>query len=154
MGGAKIAFLRRDSLRHELEGMLMLLSTYVEHVSNNDPAIFTTAGIEAVKNTYATSQPLEKPTIPKIDRGPYSGQVKVWMPRSHRKIIRWDVRHAEIDADGNPTGEWIEEPPITGSLRPTTFSGLKPGTRYAFQVRLLGNLGLSDWSDSVTLICP
>ena len=40
MGGAKIAFARRDSLREDLMNMLLNLAGYVQHESNNDPAIF------------------------------------------------------------------------------------------------------------------
>src|SRR5438105_5156058 len=147
MGGGKLAFAQRDSLRNKLEGMLSLLSFYVERASNDDWAVFQTAGIEAIPNTYASQEPLEKPVIPKIDHGPYSGQIQVWMPRSRRKIKAYYLRRVPIDDAGAPTEEWTEEPPIVSSLRPTLVTGLKPGTRYAFQLLLLGNLGKTDWSD-------
>ena len=35
----------------------------------------------------------------------------------------------------------------------TTISNLTPGATYAFQVRALGRLGYTDWSDSMTFIC-
>ena len=35
----------------------------------------------------------------------------------------------------------------------TTISNLTPGTTYQFQVRGLGKLGYSDWSDPVNFIC-
>src|SRR2546430_10579284 len=43
MGGAKIAFNQRDSLREVLTKMLLQLASYVEYESNNDPAIFATS---------------------------------------------------------------------------------------------------------------
>src|SRR5438445_10847017 len=51
MGGAKIAFARRDSLREDLMNMLLNLAGYVQHESNNDAAIFATSGLEALPYT-------------------------------------------------------------------------------------------------------
>ena len=39
--------------------------------------------------------------------------------------------------------------PVT-VIRAITVTGLTPGTTYAFQMRALGRLGYTDWSDSVT----
>jgi hypothetical protein len=36
---------------------------------------------------------------------------------------------------------------------PFAVNGLTPGTTYAFQVRVRGPLGYTDWSDSVTFMC-
>ena len=42
-----------------------------------------------------------------------------------------------------------------GDARETGHSvtGLTPGTIYAFQVRAMGRLGYTDWSDSATRMC-
>ena len=152
MGRAKIAFARRDSLREELMKMLLHLVGYVQHQSNNDPAIFATSGLEALPNAHVPHRPLERPRIPKIDHGAVSGELLVWMPPSLRKIIKYDLRHAPVDAEGVPSGEWTETV-ITSSQRPVSIKNLKPGTVYAFQVRALGKLGQTDWSDSVTKMC-
>ena len=74
------------------------------------------------------------------------------MPRSLRKIIKYDLRHAPVDAEGVPTGEWTETL-VTSSQHPVLIKNLKPGTVYVFQVRALGKLGQTDWSDSVTKMC-
>ena len=152
MGGAKIAFSQRDSLREDLTKMLLELAGYVEAESYNDPAIFATSGLEALPSAHVPHQPLDRPRIPKIDHGAVSGELLVWMPPSLRKIIKYDLRHAPVDADGVPTGEWTERI-VTSSQGPVSIKNLKPGTVYAFQIRALGKLGHTDWSDSVTKMC-
>lgn len=152
MGGGKINFAQRDALREDLTKMLLMLAAYVEHESNNDPAIFATSGLEALPNAYLSHQPLNTPRIPKIDHGANSGELQVWMPPSLRKIVRYDLRHAPINGEGVPAGEWTETL-VTSSQGPVSIKNLKPGTIYAFQVRALGKLGATDWSDSVTKMC-
>ena len=80
MGGAKIAFSRRDSLREDLTTMLLMLAGYVEFESRNDPAIFATSGLESLPHAHVPHQPLDKPRIPKVDHGYVSGELLVWMP--------------------------------------------------------------------------
>jgi hypothetical protein len=152
MGGARIAFAQRDSLREGLMKMFLLLAGYVEHESNNDRAIFDTSGLEALPSAHVPHQPLEKPRIPKIDHGFIHGELLVWMPPSHRKIVKYDLRYVPVDAEGVPTGEWTETV-VTSSQGPFSIKNLKPGTLYAFQVRALGKLGETDWSDSATKMC-
>src|SRR2546429_371997 len=63
MGGAKIAFSQRDSLRDDLTKMLLELAGYVEAESYNDPAIFATSGLEALPSAHIPHQPLDRPRI-------------------------------------------------------------------------------------------
>ena len=74
------------------------------------------------------------------------------MPTSLRKIKSGDLRHAPVDEADVPIGDWTETP-VASFKGPVIIKNLKPGTRYAFQVRALGNLGKTDWSDSATKIC-
>src|SRR5437773_2363111 len=60
MGGAKIAFSQRDSLREDLTKMLLELAGYVEAESYNDPAIFATSGLEALPSAHVPHQPLDR----------------------------------------------------------------------------------------------
>src|SRR5579871_5471354 len=46
MGGAKIAFAQRDSLREDLEKMLLMLGAYVEDACDNDENIARTSGFD------------------------------------------------------------------------------------------------------------
>jgi hypothetical protein len=140
MGRAKIAFARRDSLREDLMNMLLNLAGYVQHQSNNDPAIFATSGLEALPNAHVPHRPLERPRIPKIDHGAVSGELLVWMPRSLRKIIKYDLRHAPLDAEGVPTGEWTETL-VTSSQRPVRSRISSPVRCMPFRSALSENSG-------------
>jgi hypothetical protein len=152
MGGAKLAFAQRDSLREELNKMFILLASYVEHESHNDPAIFATSGLEAQPNTHVPPEPLDRPGIPRIEHGDRSGELKAWMPASLRKIRSCDLRHAPVDETDVLIGDWTETPVAT-FRGPVIIKNLKPGTRYAFQVRALGHLGKTDWSESAIKMC-
>jgi ABC-type nitrate/sulfonate/bicarbonate transport system substrate-binding protein len=70
---------------------------------------------------------------------------------SYRQVVRYDLRYA-IEANGILDDEWQIEI-ITSSQFPYTVSNLKRGAVYAFQVRALGKLGFTDWSDSFTFMC-
>jgi hypothetical protein len=152
MGGAKIAFGKRDSLREKLMGMYKLLAAYVEHESHNDPQIFATSGLEALPNARVPAQPLDRPRISRVEHGDRPGELKVWMPPSYRKIAACDLRHVAVDGQDLPIGDWTEIP-VARFEGPVTIKKLKPGTRYALQVRALGKLGKTDWSDSVIKMC-
>jgi Fibronectin type III domain len=62
--------------------------------------------------------------------------------------LSYTLRYAAIGADGK-TAPWTELPPFSNT-RSVSVNGLTPGTTYAFQVRALGRLGYTDWSDSFT----
>jgi hypothetical protein len=53
---------------------------------------------------------------------------------------------------GNSPGPWTSIPIPKVNVK-TTISGLTPGVTYAFQTQSLGSVGLSDWSDSTTIMC-
>ena len=152
MGGAKIAFAQRDSLRRELTGMFLQLVSYVEMESNNDPAVFATSGLEPLPHAHRPPEALPAPRIRKIEHGEHSGELLIRMPPSLRKILKYDVRYAPVDANGVPTADWTELP-FPSAQRPASIQGLKPGAIYAFQVRAYGKLGYTDWSDSATKMC-
>jgi hypothetical protein len=149
---ATLAYSQRDSLRDDLNKMLLLIGAYVEHESNNDPAIFDTSGLEALPMAHAPQTALEKPKIPKVDHGPNSGVLQVWLPPSYRKIRRCKLEYVPVDVDGVPTGEWTQIV-VCNFQKPVTISNLQPGTRYAFRLNTFGTLGESDWSDLVIKIC-
>jgi len=152
MTGAKQAFLERDSLREELNRMYKLLAAYVEDQSHNDPKVFATSGLEALPNKHVPAQPLDRPHIPRVGHGDRSGELKVWMPKSYRKIGSCDLRHVAVDDQDAPIGAWTETP-VASFQAPVTIKSLKPGTRYAFQIRAFGKLGKTDWSDSAIKMC-
>jgi hypothetical protein len=152
MGRSTIAYSQRNSLRDELNKMLLLLAAYVDSEVNNDPAILESSGLEALPTKHVPHAPLEKPRIPKVDHGPNTGVLQVWMPPSRRKIMRYKLRHVPVDAEGLPIAEWTETV-FASSQGPILIKDLKPGTVYAFQISVLGKLGETDWSDYVTKMC-
>ena len=152
MSGAKVQFAQRDSLRHDLEGMLRLLGTYVEQACEDDENIAKTSGFDLQPSTHEPARPLDTQRIRKLDHGSNSGEILVWPPRSYRKIRTCDLRYVPVDDAGLPVGDWTETV-ITDFLKPITIKNLKPGVVYAFQIRALGDLGKTDWSDSVTIMC-
>ena len=52
---------------------------------------------------------------------------------------------------GNRSAYWTVIP--AAGTKVLTIDNLTAGATYAFQVRALGRLGYSDWSDSMTFIC-
>ena len=104
MGGAKLAFNQRDSLRYELEGMFKLLAAYVQYASNGDYAVFQTSGLEAQPNAQVPPQPLERPRNPKVAHGDRSGELKVWMPTSNCKAPAGNFAIASRNPSGNRSG--------------------------------------------------
>jgi hypothetical protein len=151
-GGAKVAFAQRDSLRYELNKMFLLLASYVEFQADGDSAVLDESGMEVQPSRRATPQPLERPRIPKAAHGDRSGEMKVWMPVSLRKIKACELRYTVVNDQDVPAGDWTEKP--VGDFRgPVTITKLKPGKRYAFQVRAIGAAGKTDWSESLIKMC-
>jgi hypothetical protein len=147
--GGKKAIAAKKKQREVMIKMITQLGHYVEAACNDDPAVFSTSGFVAVSNTRVPPQPLPPAAFEWIDRGPGTGQVVV-KPKKIVKAISYDVRYAILGAGGTP-GPWTSVT-IPGAKK-ATISNLTPATTYSFQVRALGRLGYTDWSDSVTFIC-
>jgi hypothetical protein len=63
----------------------------------------------------------------------------------------YELRWAPVPAGGVPA-TWTNL--LLTNIRPAPIiSDLTPGAIYAFQARALVKGGLSDWSDSVTIMC-
>ena len=63
----------------------------------------------------------------------------------------YELRYGLVGNGGAPPATWTTLP-LAGT-KTVTLNNLTPGASYAFQVRGLGQLGYSDWSDSATFIC-
>jgi hypothetical protein len=148
---SKTVILQRNSMRRELEIMVLQLAHYVEAASRNDPAIFATSGFERQPSQHIPATPLPPARILKIGHGSNSGVVRVTFTPSLRKVKHYELRYAIQDSDAIPD-TWTKE--LFGSVNgPVTVRNLQPGATYAFQVRALGLLGFTDWSDAATFIC-
>ena len=143
--GGRQVIIDRNKQRETVHKMMYQLGHWVVVHCKEDPGIFQSSGFHARTTTRTSPQPLSRPTIEKLEGGDVSGQIRV-KPKAIPKAIHYEVRYASIGADGKP-GSWTNLPPFTNS-RSFIVTGLTPGTTYAFQVRALGRLGYTDWSDS------
>src|SRR5205823_13000977 len=121
------------------------LAHYVEANCNDDMATFLLSGFQAASTAKARAQPLTTPSIAYIVPGPVTGQQKVKVG-GVPKALSYDFRFAPSPA-ADATPSWIYQT-IT-STKPFIVGNLTPGTVYTFQVRALGRLGHTEWSDSV-----
>ena len=148
LDGSKKVIADKVKLRQTIVKWLRLLGHYVEATSNDDVAAVTSSGFQPAAVTRGAPQPLPTPSIRKIDHG-VSGQLLV-MIDGVAKARSYEVRYATV-TDGT-AGSWAIQP--TTTVRSAMqINGLTPGSPYAFQVRALGRLGFTDWSDSVNCIC-
>ncbi len=128
--------------------MFRQLGTYVEANCKDDMATFVSSGFQPLVIVKSTTQPLAIPSVKKIEQG-NTGQLLVRIA-TIAKAKSYEM-HYGVVANGT-VATWIPVP-VTNVKTATSVAGLTPGTVYAFQVRALGALGYTDWSDSVTRMC-
>jgi len=141
--GSKKAIAAKNKQRKLVIQMLKQLAIYVETNSNDDLAIVATSGFVPASTTRGKPQLLGQPDNPGLAQGA-SGQMLVTLNRM-AGATSYTVRSAVVTA-GVP-GTWTEQT-VANLVHPTPVNGLTPGATYAFQVRALGSLGFSPWSDS------
>jgi hypothetical protein len=151
---SKKAIAVRNKIREKLVKMVRQLGHYVEGVAEDAAAVYS-AGFDLAYKTRQPGRPLPGTTIRKVERGPNSGTLAVSIrpiPRSAGKVKFYELRHAPMGTDGLD-GEWTVLQPTVTARWPVPVPNLKPGTLDAFQVRAIGILGFTDWSDSFTFMC-
>ena len=148
--GGKKAISAKNKQRELMIKQYTHLGHYIEAASNDDPATFTTSGFVAASPTRVLPQPLPPASIEWIDRGPNTGEVVVKV-KGLPKALHYDLHYAAVPNLGTLPVSWTTLT-LTGS-RKVTISSLTPGGNYAFQIRALGRLGYTDWSDPITFIC-
>jgi hypothetical protein len=147
--GSKKAIAEKNKQREVVIKMVRLLGRYVEVTSNGDMAIFQTSGFQPASTTRTSSEPLSE-KIRKIEHGPNSGQILVWV-RKISKASSYEVRY--VAANAPPPTPWtsVGVPQVKAAV---TIAGLTPGTTYNFQARALTkDNGYTDWTDSISFIC-
>jgi hypothetical protein len=148
LGGGQQALAERDRERVAVIKALRQLGPYVQAHCNDDMAVFTSSGFQAVSSTRLPAQPLSQPDVRKIDQG-LTGQLLVSVtPLAGART--YELRYAAL-AGGTP-GSWTTVVLVT-ARGATPVNGLTPGTTYAFQVRALNQLGYTNWSDSTIRMC-
>ncbi|HEY2380689.1 MAG TPA: fibronectin type III domain-containing protein [Terriglobia bacterium] len=144
-GGGKQAIIDRNAQRETVTMMMYQLGHWVVANCKDDLSIFQSSGFQARSTTRTPPAALPQPMIEKLENGDVSGQIRAKV-KAIPKAINYEAQYASIGADGKP-GSWTVLPPFTSS-RSFLVTGLTPGTTYAFQVRALGRLGYTNWSDS------
>jgi len=145
--GGVVATAEKEKKVEAVVHLLRQLGHYVEEIAKGDLAILLSSGFQ-VANSSRTPQPASTPKILRVENG-NTGQILVTVKPS-RGARYYELRHGAIGAGGT-LGSWTNLTFTNSKSMPV--SGLTPGTNYAFQVRALGPLGPSDWSDSATRIC-
>src|SRR5215472_15486240 len=151
LDGGKKAVSAKRKQREVMIKMAMQLGHYVWAASNNDLATFDTSGFEVAANTKVPPQPLPQAKIRYVDRGGASGQVSVRVEKL-KGAVSYELRYAPLTAGSStPAAPWVSM--ILPSPKALTINNLTVGTNYQFEVRAIGRLGYSDWSDPVNYIC-
>jgi hypothetical protein len=148
--GGKKTVSAKTKQREFMVKQVTLLGHYVEAASNDDLATFKTSGFVPAPISRTPPEPLPAAAIEWIDRGPATAQIVV-KPKGLPKAISYDLHYGLVANAGTPPATWITLS-LPGSKK-LTISNLTPGATYAFQIRAMGRLGYTDWSDPMTFIC-
>ena len=149
LDGSKKAIVERDKQREALVKIFQFLGHYVEHHCKDDMATFVSSGFEAASRTRTPAQSLPPAAILKVDQG-NTGQLLLSI-KALPKARSYEVRYAPLGTSAPPSS-WPTAT-FTSAKKAAAVNNLTPGTTYAFQVRALGRLGYTDWSDSATRMC-
>jgi hypothetical protein len=147
LDGGKTALAQKKKLRLTVTKMYRELAHYVEANCDEDMATFLLSGFQASSTAKTPSQPLAQPKIVSVTQGPVTGQLKVKIA-AVPNAASYDLRRGSVPPGGGVPATWTEQG-IT-STKALIVDSLTPGTTYMFQVRALGSLGHTDWSDPVT----
>jgi hypothetical protein len=146
LDGSKTAIAQKNKLKRAVVKMYTQNAHYVEANCNDDIATFLLSGYQPASTTKTPPQPLAVPAIKSVTQGPNSGQLKVTVGPTP-KALSLVIRHAVQPAAGaQPV--WIEQTVTT--KKPLIVDQLTPGTMYMFQVKALGRMGYTDYSDTVS----
>lgn len=145
--GGKKAIALRNKLGEVVIRTIKLLATYVELNCKDDLNIFLSSGFQPRSSTRTPAQPLDQPTILNIDQGA-TGQLLASVTPV-RKAKSYELRYGAVGAGGTAPAAWstLMVPNVKTAV---PINGLTPGTTYAVQVRAYGQLGYTQYSDSVT----
>jgi hypothetical protein len=146
LDGGKNAVALKNKLRDVVLKMYAENAHYVEANCNDDMQTFLLSGFQPASTTNSPPQPLDQPAIASVVQGPLPGQLKVKI-RSVKKAASYELRFAPVP-NGGGTPTWTQQ--AVASTKPLILTGLTPGTTYTLQVRALGLLGYTNWSDAVT----
>jgi hypothetical protein len=145
LDGSKTAVALKNKLKGAAVNMYNELAHYVEANCHGDMATFMLSGLIPASMIKAAPAPVETPTMT-VASGPLSGQLKGKI-KGVKKALSYVVRRGVVLPGGGVPATWIED--VITSSKPFIITNLTPGTVYAFQVKALGRMGYTDWSDPI-----
>jgi len=148
--GSRKVIAQKNKQREAVIKMLKMLGRYVEVTSDGDMAIFTSSGFVPASTTKVPPSALPLPVIRSVTHGLLSGELVVQV-EAIPKALNYEIRYGAV-VNGAAPSSWTSKV-ITKVKPPVGIEGLTPGTIYAIQVRALGKLGYTAWSDSTTCMC-
>ena len=145
--GGTAATAEKKNKQEALIKILRKLKHYVEDNCDNDLAVLLSSVFQAAAANRDRS-PLANPSILGIDRGNSDELLLKVTPIARAKC--YEVRSAVAGA-GSGQAPWQQAGIFTSSR--ITIANLVPTTTYAFQVRAIGAVGNTEWSDPVSHMC-
>ena len=135
----------RDARRAELVALLRQLASYVNGTANGDMPKLLSSGFPVQKQVRTPIGPLLAPAAPVVTQGAVTGSITVAAPPVYgASSYNWSVA-----LDSAPEVD-VQTAQTTGAR--ATFSGLTPGKVYLVSLNAVGAAGVSDWSDSGSLM--
>ena len=150
LDGSKKVIARKNKQREAIIKTLRMLGRFVEVHCDDDMAIFKSSGLVAASTTKTPPAPLPVPVIRSVDHGALPGEIVVQV-EAIPKAASYEIRYGAQVNGAEPTS-WTSKM-VTKVRPPVAIEGLSAGTVYAFQVRALGTVGYTDWTDSATCMC-
>lgn len=132
----------------EFDWVMLLLWAYVQHASEGDAEKILSTGMD-IKGK--TTPKREAPTVPTdlvATYGDAEGAVGLKFKSATKGSRSFRVRFRPV---GSTT--WVEWPLVLFN-RKAALTGLPSGVRHEFQVRTENGVGVSAWSNTVTLMVP
>src|SRR2546427_173631 len=148
--GSRKVIAEKNKQREAVIKMLRLLARYVEITSDGDMAMFTSSGFVPASTTKLPTSPLPLPVIRSVTHGVLSGELVVQV-EAIPKAVNYEIRYGTV-VNGAAPSSWTSKV-VTKVRPPVGIEGLTPGMIYAIQVRALGKLGYTAWTDSTTCMC-
>jgi hypothetical protein len=150
LDGSKKVITQKNKQREAVIKTLRVLGRFVEVHCNGDMAIFTSSGFVAASTTKAPPAPLPLPIIRSVDRGALPGEIVVRV-EAIPKAVSYEIRYG-AQVNGAVPSSWTIKV-LTKVRPPAGIDGLIAGTVYTVQVRALGRVGYTAWTDSTTCMC-
>ena len=143
--GGKQNTTARDARRAELVALLRQLASYVSGTANDDMEKLLSSGFPVQKPTRTPIGPLPTPATPVVTQGPVTGSTTAFTPPVYgASAYNWSVAlKAAPDTD-------VQTAQTTGGR--ADFAGLTAGQVYLVCVNAVGAAGVTDWSDSGSLM--